>query len=317
MIKSIELSVIAPMYNEQELIGDFLSELGDVLNSLKISYEIIIVDDGSTDSSIEKVKIWHENNYSNNLIVVRHVINRGHTVSLNSGLKASSGKFLVTMDSDLQHPPKVIKEFWSKRTDFPVIVARQVRRESSMSRKILAKIFYPFVQIISGIPIDRDVGDFRLIRRDIMVAISQSNLYWKPIRFLLPKHKVSTLVLDYDARERINGKSKHNSRSLLRFAFNSMLYSTNRPILLSVAFSVFFSLLSIVHVVFLLYWYASGITIPGWTTITFVLSSGFSGLSLAIAVLSIYLLKVIESLGFGDQNFGINIETLVRKSNKQ
>jgi polyisoprenyl-phosphate glycosyltransferase len=223
----------------------------------------------------------------------------------------------VTMDSDLQHPPQVIKEFWSKRKDFPVIVARQVRRESSLGRKILAKVFYPFVQLVSGVPINRDVGDFRLIRRDIMVAISQSNLYWKPIRFLLPKHKVSTLVLDYDARERANGKSKHNSSSLLRFAFNSMLYSTNRPILLSVGFSVFFSLLSIVHISLVLYWYISGITIPGWTTITFVLSSGFAGLSLSIAVLGVYILKIIESVGFGDQNFGINMETLVGKSMKE
>jgi glycosyltransferase involved in cell wall biosynthesis len=93
--KPIELSVIAPVYNEQELIGDFLSELSEVLNSLKISYEIIVVDDGSTDSSIEKVKRWHKNNYLHKVIVVRHVINRGHTVSLNSGLKASSGKYLV------------------------------------------------------------------------------------------------------------------------------------------------------------------------------------------------------------------------------
>ena len=214
------------------------------------------------------------------------------------------------MDSDLQHPPKVIKDFWLKREESAVVVARQVRRKSSISRKFLAKAFYPFIHVVSGISITDDVGDFRLIRKDLMVAISKSNLYWKPMRFLVPKHKVPTLVIDYDARKRISGKTKHNASSLLRFAFNSLLYSTNRPILFSVAFSFFFSLVSFVHVCFLLYWYVLGITIPGWTTITFVLSSGFAGLSLSIAVLSLYMLKVIESVGFGDQNFGDQVEYL-------
>ena len=301
------------MFNEQDSIEEFLTELTETLDSLKIKYEIIIVDDGSTDRSIDEIKSWHQKNQLNQVIIVRHLINRGHTISLNTGLRVSSGEYVVTIDSDLQHPPKIIKDFWSRREESAVIVARQIRRKSSMSRKFFAKAFYPFIRAVTGISITDDVGDFRLIRRDVMVAISQSNLYWKPIRFLIPKHKVSTVVIDYEARDRIGGKTKHNAHSLLRFAFNSLLYSTNRPILLSVALSFFFSLLSLVHICFLLYWYISGITIPGWTTITFVLSSGFAGLSLSIAVLSLYMLKVIESVGFGNQNFGVQAEFLNAK----
>ena len=172
----------------------------------------------------------------------------------------------------------------------------------------LAFIFYRFVRIISGIPIVQNNGDFRLMSRDLLEATSNSNLFWKPIRFLIPKYQLTTKSIKFGAAQRFKGKSKYSFYSLLRFGFNSLLYSTNRPLIFSVALSSFFAAACLLQIGFLLFWYFQGISIPGWTTIVLTLTIGFAGISFSLALISLYLVKVLESISYGSRKFGNKVE---------
>ena len=306
----IQLSVISPVLNEQDGIIGFLDQISNVLKSLKISYEIILVDDGSKDHTVMKIKSWAELNRDSKVILVRHFVNRGHTISLNSALQNATGIYVLSMDSDLQHPSEIIREFWKHKDSADVIVGNQVTRKSSFYREPFAKLFYSVVRLVSGIPIIKDNGDFRLIKRDLLNAISNSNLFWKPIRFLIPKYGITTRSIYFEAAPRKFGKSKYSFKSLTRFGFNSLLYSTNRPLLFSVGLSLLFSISSLVQIGFLLSWYLKGIAIPGWTTIVFTLTLGFAGVALSLAIISLYLVKAIESVSYGSNNYGQSVEIL-------
>jgi glycosyltransferase involved in cell wall biosynthesis len=304
----IHLSIVVPILNEEEGISEFLESTSSALSSLGILYELVLIDDGSQDRTIIKIKEWAREHDEVEIILIKHLINRGHTISLNSGLLHARGEYVLSMDSDLQHPPELIEEFWSARDSADVIVGRQENRKSSKYRLPLSAIFYRLVRVISGISISNNDGDFRLIKKDLLDAISNSHLFWKPIRFLVPKYKISTKSISFNAAERRSGRSKYNFYSLVRFGFNSMLYSTNRPLLFGVALSSFFSLASFIQIGFLLSWYFQGITIPGWTTIVLTITIGFAGISLSLAIISLYLVKAIQSITFGSIRFGNNAE---------
>jgi len=304
----MQLSVVVPVYNEEAGLEEFLNRISNALSKLEITYEIILVDDGSKDQTVGKIRNWSQLNQSVQVVLVEHLINRGHTVSLNSGLQQAQGQFILSMDGDLQHPPELVGEFWLERDSADVVVGCQESRSSSVYKVPLAFLFYRFVGIISGIPIVRNNGDFRLMRRDLLEAASNSNLFWKPIRFLIPKYQLTTKSIKFSAAERFDGKSKYDFYSLLRFGFNSLLYSTNRPLLFSVALSSLFAISSLIQIGFLFFWYFQGISIPGWTTIVLILTIGFAGISFSLAVISLYLVKVLESISYGSKKFGSKVE---------
>ena len=160
------LSVVVPMYDEEEVLPMFFARMRPLLDGLGISYELIVVDDGSRDRTatllLEAAKDWAE------LRVIRLLRNSGHQAAQSAGFRRARGEYVVTIDADLQDPPEVIAEFLTAVRDQDVDVVYGVRSDRSSDtwlKRTTARMYYRLMCRLVGTEIPFDAGDFRLVSR--------------------------------------------------------------------------------------------------------------------------------------------------------
>jgi glycosyltransferase involved in cell wall biosynthesis len=296
----IELSIVSPVYNEEAGILEFLEQVTNALAGLEKSYlyEVILVDDGSTDQSWNKILNFIQNQaLPTNLKVraIRLATNYGQMSALDAGLRTAKGLFVLTMDCDLQHPPEYVRDFFDSRFIAPIIVGVQVQRQEASIKSFLSKKFYRFLEFISGIAVIPNGGDFRLIRKSILdqlllISDNQSVLRFAIIKMGLPVHQVH-----FHSQPRMNGYSKYTIRKMLKLAISSILTLTTRPLRLSIIFTVVFGLIALVEIVYILYSYTTTSTVPGWASIGLLVSVGFVTLSFSSMIQALYISRIFES----------------------
>lgn len=164
----IDISIVIPCYNEELNIVKLLNSLMEVLNNINMIYEIICVNDGSQDNTLEKLIEFHENNPSIKIINLSR--NFGKEIALTAGIDYTIGAAVIPIDADLQDPPELIYELVKKwRQGYDVIYAiRNNRQGESWFKKSTAKIFYHLIGKLSVTPIPPNTGDFRLLDRRVV-----------------------------------------------------------------------------------------------------------------------------------------------------
>ena len=163
----VELSIVVPIYNEEKAIQGFLKKLKDVLKNVKISHEIIAVDDASSDKTYEKIK------KVKGVRVVRHPYNKGYGAALKTGARKGKGKYVLFIDGDGEHDPKNIPKLIKHRKTYDMVVgARKFR--SSVPRAIAIKIITSFANYVSEVKISDLNCGFRLVKRDILMKYLDS-----------------------------------------------------------------------------------------------------------------------------------------------
>src|SRR5262245_33958793 len=176
------LSVVAPVFNECDGIDAFYDRIRKVLESLdSIAYELIFIDDGSTDGSCEKLIALANSNPE--VKVIKFSRNFGHQVAITAGIDHAKGDAVVAIDSDLQDPPEVIKEFVDRwREGYEVVYGiRQARDGESKTKLLTAHVFYRLLKFLTNVDIPVDVGDFRLMSRR---AVEQFREFKEKDRFV-------------------------------------------------------------------------------------------------------------------------------------
>lgn len=295
----IELSVIAPVHNESGNIIEYIDQVVAAILKFdkNMNYELILVDDGSTDESWSEMTL-HLNQYSSlsnfRFKLIKFASNYGQSSALLAGMRASIGNYVLTMDSDLQHPPALIQDFFNLRSKAPVVWGVQEKRHDKFFKKILSDFFYTFAEKVSGIQVAANAGDFRLIRRDILdqlLRINGDNLIF---RFAIAKLKIPYHKIFFLPEERFSGKSHYNFKSMFKLAINSISTLTTKPLQVSIIFSTIFFILSILQLIYILVLYFSGLSIPGWASLGLIISSGFMATFLILTVQSLYLSKVFR-----------------------
>jgi glycosyltransferase involved in cell wall biosynthesis len=286
----IELSIVTPAHNEDGNIDRLCEELTSICEELCITYEIVIVDDASTDATWEKIN--SNASASNAIKGIRLPINFGQTKALEIGIINSKGSFVLTIDSDLQHPVRLIPEFWKNRNTTGIVAGRQVSRNDGKLKSILSKVYYVLLRFVSGIDIVRDVGDFRLIRRDILNILIATKEE-KVLRFLIPKYGFKTVVIDFNADNRNSGKTKYSVTKMLKFAAFSLTSTTTRPLYLSVYLSMIFAGLTFVDFLYVLVIHVSVGTVPGWASLLGLISGAFTVLFGILGIFGIYLAHLL------------------------
>ncbi len=222
-----DLSIISPVYNEEASLQNFMEELHASLVQLDLKFEIILVDDCSTDNSWTLMnKIIKEYRH---VTIIQHHENSGHVVALESGFRIARGQWQITLDSDLQHPPTLIPKLWELRTQSDVISTKQISRNDRLIKKLLSSIFYPLLQIISGVKVNPNVGDFRLIHASVVQDLLAKNEF-KMVRFQLPKYQIKETIIDYQARARFAGTTNYSIPRMLRLAEESLVMLTKKPL---------------------------------------------------------------------------------------
>jgi dolichol-phosphate mannosyltransferase len=261
-----DLSIIVPVYNEEFGIVEFANQLKADLDMLQIKYEVIFVNDGSTDATQEKIDSikWDE------LKSFEFQFNAGHMKALEAGFEKSSGKLIITMDSDLQHPPKYIRHFIEKQkeTNADVVYGiRDSRKEDSLFKRITAKFYYSLMRKLSGINIRTNAADFRLITksvRDVLVDLQEEN---KVFRLLIPSLGYKEAEVLFQAEKRMFGSSKYGIKDMVLLALSSVLSFSIKPLRWAIWIGLWAVVLSLVWISYVIVAQFEGWVIQGWSSL--------------------------------------------------
>ncbi len=301
----VHLSIVIPAYNEEDVIS---LSIPVIINEVRASdryklspflFEIIVVDDGSEDQTLEEL-VGLRKKYPN-LRIVKMFGNQGHMSALEAGLRTSNGSFVITMDADLQDPVRYIPKMLQIAEDEDVDCVQCVRTDRSSDtklKKITAQIFYMSLKMITGVKAIPNAADFRLLTRDSVLEITKSPEVNKILRFIIPEMKLKTYQLEIVRDKRIAGKTKYPYFKMASFALDSFFGFSRRPLraisLLGIIASVLFG--SAALGAFLL-WFAVG-TIPGWTSLVMLILASNSLVLAALGVIGEYISKIfIQSVG--------------------
>jgi glycosyltransferase involved in cell wall biosynthesis len=263
---TLELSVVVPVFNEELGIKEFAQELRSNLDSLKIEYEVIFINDGSKDSTQQIIDqiIWPQ------LRSYEFRFNAGHMSALEAGLKKSKGEKIITMDSDLQHPPAYIKEFLriQNETSAEVVYGiRNSRKEDNFFKRFTASIYYFLMKKLSGINIRANAADYRLIVkevRDVLISLDEQE---KIFRLLIPSLNFREAELPFVADKRKYGKTKYGIRNMSLLAISSVLSFSTKPLRWAIWIGLWAVLISILWIIYIFIAQISGWVIQGWTSL--------------------------------------------------
>jgi glycosyltransferase involved in cell wall biosynthesis len=293
----IELSLIIPCYNEEDNLNYLFERLESVLIPLNISYEIVCINDGSKDNTLNKLI---EHHHQNPLIkVINLARNFGKEAAMTAGLDFAAGLAIIPIDADLQDPPELITELLEKwREGYDVVYAvRRSREGETWLKRFTAKSFYRIIGKISSIEIPANTGDYRLLDRQVVEALKkmpERNRFMKGL-FSWVGFKQTAVYFDRDPRK--GGKTSFNYWKLWNFALDGITSFSSIPLKVWGYFGLFISSLSLIYGSFLIIKTIKfGIDVPGYaSTIVIILFLG--GIQLiTLGVMGEYIARIYEEV---------------------
>lgn len=262
------LSVVVPMYNESAAIDVLFATLVPLLNTIDAHWEMICVDDGSRDNTVQQVKAWHAREPRIKLVALSR--NFGKETALTAGLFHASGRAVIPMDADLQDPPELLAEMVEKwRGGYKVVLAtRRFRTGDGWFKRLSASWFYSLIGTLSRTDIPRNTGDFRLMDREVVDAVCQLPERTRFMKGLLSWVGFETTHIYYDRPERSAGNSKFNFRSLWALALDGVFSFTTMPLKVWTYLGAIISLVAFSYALFLIIrTLVSGSDVPGYASL--------------------------------------------------
>lgn len=264
----IDFSVIIPVFNEEKNVNRLYERLLAVVNTLGVQYELIFINDGSKDKTLEQVKWLAQQNPSVKYIDFSR--NFGHQVAVTAGLNLCRGNRVVIIDADLQDPPELIADMNSRMDEgYSVVYAKRRKREGeSFFKLITAKLFYRLLASVTSIDIPLDTGDFRMMDRKVVDTLNQMPEHHKFIRGMVSWIGFNQTYVEYDRDKRFAGETGYTFRKMLRFAIDGITGFSNLPLKMATYIGFFFSGISFLFILYALYSkFFSGEYVQGWASI--------------------------------------------------
>jgi polyisoprenyl-phosphate glycosyltransferase len=227
-MKSFLVSIVVPIFNEEKNVLPLLKRLIPQLKNLH--YEVVFVDDGSTDSSVVEIRKATEENKS--IKLVRFNRNFGHQNALSAGYVYAKGDCVISMDADLQDPPELVPqmiESWKNGSKI-VYAKRRKRTVDSWFKVSTARAFYSFINSLSDVPIPRDVGDFRLIDRVVVEFLTVLPEHSRFLRGLVAWTGFPSTYVEYDREDRHTGTTHYPFSKMVAFAFDAITSFSTKPL---------------------------------------------------------------------------------------
>ena len=227
------LSIVSPVYNEAENLGEFYSRVINATDNLNLEIEIIYINDGSQDSTIDI--ITKQRQIDNRITIIDLSRNFGKEIALTAGLDYSSGEAVIVIDADLQDPPELIPKLVEKwREGYDVVNAKRIKRKGeSLLKKVMSYIYYRLLFYLSDINVPKDTGDFRLLNKnalDALLKLREKHRYMKGL-FVWVGFKQKEI--EYEREARFKGKTKWGFFSLFNLAFDGLTSFSIMPLRLA------------------------------------------------------------------------------------
>jgi dolichol-phosphate mannosyltransferase len=289
------LSIVAPCFNEEEVLPEFLRRVQAVCEQVDRRYEIVLVDDGSRDHSWSIIAAAAA--ADPRIVGIRLRRNHGHQVALSAGIAASAGALVLLIDADLQDPPELLPAMIAlMQAEAADVVYGQRRRRAgeTLFKRTAAAGFYRLIGWLSDVEIPRDTGDFRLITRLVADLIDQMPEHHRFIRGMVAWTGGRQVPFLYDRMERQAGTTKYPLWRMLRFAADAVTGFSRRPLQVATGLGVVAALSSFLLGVYSVVGWALGVNVPGWTSLMSVIGF-FSALQFfMLGVLGEYVGRLYE-----------------------
>lgn len=292
-----KVSIVVPMYFEEKVVEECYLRLVANLKKLNdYEYEIIAVNDGSTDKTLEILEEIAK--VDKNLKIISFSRNFGHQAAVTAGLKEVTGDAIVIIDADLQDPPELIPDMlqlWEQGNEV-IYGKRKTRKGESHFKLFSAKMFYKTLNILSDVEIPKDTGDFRLVDRKVVDTINSLPEHNKFLRGLFSWVGYKQVAYEYERKERFAGETKYPLRKMLKLASDGIVSFSNKPLKLVGALgliSIIISLITLMYAV-ISYIFQFGNLSAGWTSIM-VAVTFFAGIQLlSIWIMAEYIGRIYD-----------------------
>ncbi len=293
----VEISVIVPIYNEEEIIPELYQRLATTVSQISAHYELIFVNDGSKDQSLLQLLKLTEQDHR--VFYINLSRNFGHQIAVTAGIDAAKGKAVVIIDGDLQDPPELILEMYAKHKEgYEVVYARRKERKGeSAFKKVTAKMFYRVLQRITSVNIPIDTGDFRLMDQKIVQYLRQMPEQNKFLRGQIAWLGFNQTEVLFVRDERKYGSTGYPLSKMLRFAMDGITSFSDKPLQLVTKLGFLLSFIAFLIVIYAGYsYFVLDKAITGWTSL--IISSMFIGSVqlISIGIIGEYMSRINKNV---------------------
>jgi dolichol-phosphate mannosyltransferase len=289
------ISLVIPIYNEAEVLPLLRERVSRFAESVPTELEILLVNDGSSDRSLPLLLDWSKADAR--VKIVNFARNFGHQIAVTAGLDHATGEAVVVMDADLQDPPEVIHDMlFQYCRGFDVVYGRRKSRKGETPfKRLTAWAFYRLMKALIHPDLPADVGDFRLISRRCLSALSQMRETHRFLRGMISWVGFPQTAVEYERDARAAGVTKYPLRRMLRFAWTAAVSFSPLPLRISFAFAAILAVIAFTQAVNAIVRTLLGLyTVPGWTSLMVVLCLIGSAILVSIGVLGEYVARIFE-----------------------
>lgn len=294
----IALSIVIPAFNEMGNIKPLVERLVPVLASLGAAFEVIFVDDGSSDGTWTRISEVAAEVPA--ISGVRLSRNFGHQHALLAGMSIARGDAVVSMDADLQHPPEVIPELFKRWSSGDKIVFTRRRHDKHLGffKRVSSRYFYRVFSSLSGVPMTEGSSDFRLIDRQVLnelLRFQDVDLFLRgAVQWLGFRDAASTV--EFSVGERYAEASKYTIHRMIGFASRAVVSFSTKPLIIGIWLGVATGVLAFLELAYILYQVMRGVTVPGWASTVGIVALLFGVLFVILGVIGTYLASIHSAL---------------------
>ncbi|MGM5025776.1 glycosyltransferase family 2 protein [Tardiphaga sp. 862_B3_N4_1] len=289
----MRVSIVVPAHNEEGNLPVLLDQIRS--NVPEGLHEIIVVDDGSSDATLAIAIVASQADPRIKYISLSR--NFGHQAALRAGLQGATGDCVISMDADLQHPPRLLPDLIAKwQEGFKVVLTiRQEVESNSTFKRVTSSLFYAIMNAVSDVAIDPGSADFRLLDRkvvDVVNGLSEHDFF---LRGIIPWVGFSTYKLNYVPDQRMHGTTKYSLRKMISFAASGVVANSIQPLRLATFLALAIAGIGALYAIyalsiFLLY----GRVVPGWTSVALIVSIIGSLQLFVLGVLGEYVGRILR-----------------------
>ena len=296
-MENIVLSVIIPIYNEEEVLPETYKRLSVVMERFGESYELIFVNDGSRDRSPHMLADLCAQD--RNVKFINFSRNFGHQPAITAGMDYARGQAVVVIDADLQDPPELILEMVGKwRDGFDVVYGKRTKRKGeSLFKKITSKLFYRFLRSMTKVDIPKDTGDFRLIDRkvcDAMKALPERNRY---VRGLVSWVGFKQTAVEFVREERFAGETKYPLRKMIKLAMDGITSFSYKPLKFATGLGFVFAIVSFIYLVVVIFLALfTDRTVSGWASSMVIQLFSTGTILIVLGIIGEYIGRIFDEI---------------------
>ena len=291
---AIKMSLVIPVYNEEVLIEELFFRTRKAMLSFGEDFEVILVNDGSTDTTLEKLRWCHERDKRFKILALSR--NFGHQAAYTAGLNYAKGAYVAMMDGDLQDPPELLPEMYRKLMNEPIdiVYGKRTERKEKFVKRIFIKSFHTIFRSLSHLKDVKQVGNFSILTRNALEAflrLKEKNRYLPGLRSFIGFKQG---YVEYSRPDRFQGEAKMNFVKLFLLAFDAIFAFSSLPVKICLYSGLLGIMLTVFAIVYIVISKMMGLAPVGWSSI--ILSIYFMGSVqlLFIGILGEYVHRVYK-----------------------